>query len=85
LLATAIAVPRHGPEATASDGHTHAAIGSRLPVPVTASVAAGGSGHRRFRSWLPAIEGKHLVVYLDRFASNEPVDKSHCGNRGREG
>ena len=74
LLATAIAFPAWA-GGDSSDGHTHAA------APVPAMVAAQQATPRAAAATedfevVAAIEGKKLVVYLDRFASNEPVTKA---------
>jgi hypothetical protein len=55
-----------------SDGHTHAA-----PVPVLAVAAAPRAIATTEEFEVVAVlEGKHLMVYVDRFGSNEPVAKA---------
>lgn len=55
-----------------SDGHTHAA-----PEPVLAVAAAPRAVATTEEFEVVAVvEGKHLMVYVDRFASNEPVAKA---------
>lgn len=55
-----------------SDGHSHAAP---APVPVTESAPRATAATEEFEV-VAALEGKQLVVYVDRFASNEPVAKA---------
>ena len=74
LLATVIAFPAWA-GGDASDGHTHAA------APVPATVAAPLATPRAIAATedfevVAVLEGKQLVVYVDRFASNEPVAKA---------
>lgn len=73
LLATAIAFPAWA-GGDASDGHTHGAPVA-APVPVTASAPRAVSATEDFEV-VAILEGRHLVVYVDRFASNEPVAKA---------
>jgi len=58
----------------ASDGHTHGA-----PAPAAAPIIAGApravAATEDFEV-VAILEGKQLVVYVDRFASNEPVAKA---------
>ena len=68
FLAMLIALPvRAGGDS--SDGHSHAAP---APVPVTVNAPRATAATEEFEV-LAALEGKQLVVYVDRFASNEPV------------
>ncbi len=71
LLATAIAFPAWA-GGDASDGHTHA---EAAPIPVTPSAPRAVAATEDFEV-VAVLEGKHLVVYVDRFASNEPVAKA---------
>ncbi len=73
FLAAAIAVPAWA-GGDASDGHTHAET-APAPVPVTASAPRAVAATEDFEL-VAILEGKHLVVYVDRFASNEPVAKA---------
>ena len=73
LLATAIAFPAWA-GGDASDGHTHGAPAA-APIPVTASAPRAVAATEDFEV-VAVLEGKHLVVYVDRFASNEPVAKA---------
>lgn len=57
------------PVAWGHDGEDH---GKPLP-PLSQSVAPRASAASDAFEMLLALEGKHLVVYLDRYASNEPV------------
>ncbi len=70
LLATVIAFPAWA-GGDASDGHTHAES-APAPVPVMASAPRAVAATEDFEV-VAVLEGKHLVVYVDRFASNEPV------------
>jgi hypothetical protein len=55
-----------------SDGHTHAA-----PEPVLAvAVAPRAVATTEEFEVVAVVEGTHLMVYVDRFASNEPVAKA---------
>ena len=71
LLATVIALPVWA-GGDSSDGHTHAAP---EPLPVVTLSPRAAAATEDFEV-VAAIEGKKLVVYLDRFASNEPVTKA---------
>jgi hypothetical protein len=71
LLATVIAFPAWA-GGDSSDGHTHAAP---EPIPVVTLSPRAAAATEEFEV-VAAIEGKKLVVYLDRFASNEPVTKA---------
>ena len=71
LLATVIALPAWA-GGDSSDGHTHAAP---APIPVVTLSPRAAAATEDFEV-VAAIEGKKLVVYLDRFASNEPVTKA---------
>lgn len=73
ILATVIAFPAWA-GGDASDGHTHAGS-APAPVPVTASAPRALASTEDFEV-VAILEGKHLVVYVDRFASNEPVAKA---------
>ncbi len=52
-----------------SDGHTH---GVPEPVPAAAAAPRAIATSEEFEV-VAVLEGKQLVVYVDRFASNEPV------------
>ena len=71
LLATVIAFPVWA-GGDSSDGHTHAAP---EPLPIVTLSPRAAAATEDFEV-VAAIEGKKLVVYLDRFASNEPVTKA---------
>lgn len=73
LLATVIAFPAWA-GGDASDGHTHAES-APAPIPVTASAPRALAATEDFEV-VAILEGKHLVVYVDRFASNDPVAKA---------
>lgn len=73
FLATLIAFPAWA-GGDASDGHTHAES-APAPVPVTASAPRTVAATEDFEV-VAILEGRHLVVYVDRFASNEPVVKA---------
>lgn len=73
FLATVIALPAWA-GGDASDGHSHAGS-APAPVPVTASAPRAVAATEDFEV-VAILEGKHLVVYVDRFASNEPVGKA---------
>lgn len=55
-----------------SDGHSHAAP---APVPMTASTPRAAAASEAFEV-VVALEGKKLVLYVDHFASNEPLTKA---------
>lgn len=74
FLVTFIALPAWA-GGDSSDGHTHAA------PPVPAMVAPAQATPRAVAATedfevVAVLEGKQLVVYVDRFASNEPVAKA---------
>ena len=71
FLATLIALPAWA-GGDSSDGHSHAAP---APVPVTVNAPRATAATEEFEV-VAALEGKHLLVYVDRFASNEPVVKA---------
>jgi cobalt-zinc-cadmium efflux system membrane fusion protein len=73
LLATAIAFPAWA-GGDASDGHTHGAP-APAPIPVAASAPRAVAATEDFEV-VAVLDGKHLLVYVDRFASNEPVAKA---------
>lgn len=73
FLVAAIALPAWA-GGDASDGHTHGAP-APVPVPVTASEPRAVAATEDFEV-VAILEGKQLVVYVDRFASNEPVAKA---------
>ena len=73
FLATVIAFPAWA-GGDASDGHSHAGS-APAAVPVTASAPRAVAATEDFEV-VAVLEGKHLVVYVDRFASNEPVAKA---------
>ena len=53
-----------------SDGHSHAA-----PTPMlTTAIAPRASGATEEFEMVAVLEGKKLVVYLDRFGTNAPVE-----------
>lgn len=71
MLALALAIS--GPAwagGDSSDGHTHAAP---EPVRIQASAPRAAAFSEEFEA-VVVIEGKQLLLYLDRFASNAPVD-----------
>lgn len=71
LLLTCALPARAGGDA--SDGHTHAA-------PAAVAVVTAGprtSAATEEFELVGALDGKVLTLYLDRFASNEPVPKAH--------
>lgn len=53
-----------------SDGHSHAPT---APVPVSQSVTPRAVAATEEFEVVAILEGKKLLVYVDRFASNEPV------------
>jgi cobalt-zinc-cadmium efflux system membrane fusion protein len=55
-----------------SDGHTHAAP---EPMPAVTAAPRAVATTEEFEV-VAVVEGKHLMVYVDRFASNEPVAKA---------
>lgn len=71
LVAALIALPVWA-GGDSSDGHSHAAP---APVPVVASAPRTAAATEEFEV-VAALEGLHLVLYVDRFASNEPVAKA---------
>ncbi len=56
--------------ARAHEGHDHGAP----PPPVSASIAPRGEAASETFELLAISEGKQLAIYLDRFATNEPVE-----------
>ena len=56
-----------------SDGHTHEAP---APLPVSQSIAPRAAAATEEFEVVILLEGKKLVVYVDRFASNEPVTQA---------
>lgn len=74
LLATVIAFPAWA-GGDSSDGHTHGAP-APMPIPITASAPRAVAATEEFEV-VATLEGKKLVVYLDRFASNEPVTRAN--------
>lgn len=58
-----------------SDGHSHAAP-APVPVPVSQSVTPRAVATTEEFEVVAALEGKKLWVYVDRFASNEPVTQA---------
>lgn len=79
FLATLIAFPAWA-GGDASDGHTHAEA-PPAPVPVTPSAPRAVAATEDFEV-VAVLEGKHLVVHVDRFASNEPVAKARVEVEG---
>lgn len=71
FLGTVIAFPAWA-GGDSSDGHTHAAP---EPLPVVATAPRATAATEEFEV-VAVIEGKRLVVYVDRYASNEPVAKA---------
>lgn len=61
-----------------SDGHSHAAP---APLPTVTMSPRAAAATEEFEV-VAALEGKKLVVYLDRFASNEPVTKANVEVEG---
>lgn len=55
-----------------SDGHSH---GAPAPVPVMVSEPRTAAATEEFEV-VAALQGLHLVLYVDRFTSNEPVAKA---------
>ena len=74
LLATVIAFPAWA-GGDGSDGHTHGAP-APMPAPITAGAPRAAAATEDFEV-VAALEGKKLVIYLDRFTSNEPVTKAN--------
>ncbi len=74
LLASVIAFPAWA-GGDGSDGHTHGAP-APIPAPITAGAPRAVAATEEFEL-VATLEGKKLVVYLDRFASNEPVTKAN--------
>ena len=70
FLAAALAFPAWA-GGDASDGHTHAGE-TPAPVPITASAPRAVAATEEFEV-VAVLEDKHLRVYVDRYASNEPV------------
>jgi len=64
----------------ASDGHTHAGD-APAPIPVTSGAPRAVAATEDFEV-VAILEGKHLVVYVDRYASNEPVTKARVEVEG---
>lgn len=61
-----------------SDGHSHAA-----PAPVLATaMAPRATATTEEFELVAALEGRKLVLYVDRFASNEPVAKAQVEVEG---
>ena len=56
-----------------SDGHSHAAP---APLPVSQSVTPRAAAATEEFEVVTSLEGKTLVVHVDRFASNEPVTQA---------
>ncbi len=81
LLATVIAFPAWA-GGDSSDGHTHAAP-APMPAPITTGALRAVAATEEFEL-VATLEGKKLVVYLDRFASNEPVTKANVEVDGGE-
>jgi hypothetical protein len=77
FLAALIALPAWA-GGDSSDGHSHAAP---APVPVTANAPRAAAATEEFEV-VAALEGRHLLVYVDRFASNEPVVKARVEVEG---
>lgn len=71
FLATLIALPVWA-GGDSSDGHSHA---PPVPVPVTLNAPRALAASEDFEV-VAVLEGKQLIVYVDRFASNEPVVKA---------
>ena len=55
-----------------SDGHTHAAPVSVVPVPVSTALARISTQTEQFEL-VGVLEGQVLKLYLDQFATNVPV------------
>ncbi len=69
LLLAAIVVLPVWAGGDSSDGHSHA-----TPTPMlTTAIAPRASGASEEFEVVAVLEGKRLVVYLDRFATNAPV------------
>jgi hypothetical protein len=71
LLGAIIALPAWA-GGDSSDGHTHAAA-EPAPVAEAAPRAIATTGEFEV---VAVVEGKRLTVYVDRYASNEPVAKA---------
>lgn len=67
LAAVIVTTARAGGDS--SDGHTHAAP---EPVPIKAGAPRTAAVSEEFEA-VVVLEGKQLLIYLDRFASNAPV------------
>lgn len=61
-----------------SDGHTHAAPEAVL----TAAIAPRALASSEDFEVVAVLEGQQLVLYVDRFASNEPVSKASVALEG---
>lgn len=68
ILVMAIAFPAWA-GGDSSDGHTHAVP---EPVPMKASAPRAAAVSEEFEA-VVVLEGKKLLLYLDRYSSNEPV------------
>lgn len=68
LLVAVIALPAWA-GGDSSDGHTHAAP---EPLPTVTMSPRAAAATEEFEV-VAVLEDKHLVVYVDRYASNEPV------------
>lgn len=62
-----------------SDGHTHEAP---APLPVSQSVTPRAATSTEEFEVVTSLEGNKLVVYVDRFASNEPVAQARVEIEG---
>ncbi len=58
-----------------SDGHSHEAP-APAPIPVSQGVTPRAATATDEFEVVTSLEGKKLVVYVDRFASNEPVTQA---------
>lgn len=76
-LVTLIALPVWAGGDT-SDGHSH---GAPAPAPIAVNTPRATATTEDFEV-VVALEDKHLVVYVDRFASNAPVAKARVEIEG---
>jgi cobalt-zinc-cadmium efflux system membrane fusion protein len=74
LLATFIAFPAWA-GGDASDGHTHAPAPAPTNV-VSSPATPRATGATEDFELVAVLDGNHLLLYVDRFASNEPVAKA---------
>jgi len=63
-----------------SDGHSH---GAPVPLPVSQGVTPRATAATEEFEIVISLEGKKMVVHVDRFASNEPVIQAKVEIEGR--